>query len=190
MLNLKPFIICPKSVISNWTNVANELDIEIFGVSNYESLKGGKYYTKFLEKVNCPYLDIERKNVGNKNDSDSESDTEYINDILEKKEKKEKNLLKQKDNKTKYEYNFHFQLPKDVIVIFDEAHRCKNHSSTTSKLLASIKKCNNKILLLSATITDKILCFRPFGIAFDFYDDIKKFKIWMRRQIQANKKKI
>ena len=44
-LGLKPFIICPKSVICAWQNVAKQLNIEIFGVSNYESLINSKYYT-------------------------------------------------------------------------------------------------------------------------------------------------
>jgi superfamily II DNA or RNA helicase len=188
ILNLKPFIICPKSVISNWTNVAKELNVEIFGVSNYESLKAGKYYTPDLEKVVCPYLDIIKTD---KKDANSNSESDDIYDELAKEEKKEKFFLSEKKNEKKVtpDCNFIFQLPKDIIVIFDEAHRCKNHSSDTSKLLLSILSCKNKMLLLSATITDKILCFKTFGKAFGFYDDIKKFRIWMRRQKIANKKK-
>ena len=142
-LNLQPFIICPKSVISNWINVAKEFDIEIFGISNYEMLKGCNYYTSNLERTICPYLD-------------------------------------------KIDGNFQFYLPKTVLVIFDEAHRCKNYRSITSKLLLSIKHCACKILLLSATITDKIDCFKPFGTIFGFYNDPKEYTIWMRRQKTIN----
>lgn len=139
LLNLKPFIICPKSVVFNWTHVAKQLNIEIFGASNYESLKNMKYYTPEMEKVVCPYMD-------------------------------------------KNEKNFIFYLPNDIMVIFDEAHRCKNHKSITSQLLLSITKNNNKILLLSATITDKLECFKPFGVVFDLYEDVKNFNGWVRRQ--------
>jgi superfamily II DNA or RNA helicase len=60
-LGLKPFIICPKSVIFSWMNVAKQLNVEIFGTSNYESLINSKYYTPKMEKVTCPYMDKENK---------------------------------------------------------------------------------------------------------------------------------
>src|SRR5262249_47390436 len=69
--------------------------------------------------------------------------------------------------------------------IIDEAHRCKNHKTITSRLLLSIVKCKCKVLLLSATITDKIDCFRPFGVVFGFYNDVKKFKMWVRKTVTA-----
>jgi hypothetical protein len=47
-----------------------------------------------------------------------------------------------------------------VIVIIDEAHRGKNNLSLTSKLFLRLKNKVDKILLLSATITDTIPCFR------------------------------
>jgi len=47
-LNLKPFIICPKSVISNWIDVSNQFNVEIYGIANYELLKNCKYYDKNL----------------------------------------------------------------------------------------------------------------------------------------------
>ena len=79
--------------------------------------------------------------------------------------------------------DFVFQLPPEVIVIFDEAHRCKNSSTGTSRLLLSAGKTGNKILLLSATISDKIDCFRPFGVVFRLYDRPQQYKPWMRRQL-------
>ena len=164
MLNKNPFVICPKSVIPSWISAAKYFDISLFGISNYEMLKGCKYYTSDLEKVICPYMDI--KNV----------DLQTLNGS--KKTKKEL-----KNNKL----DFDFYLPDNVIVIFDEAHRCKNYHSVTSRLLLSIKKANQKLLLLSATITDKITCFKPFGVVLDFYDDIKKFNMWIRRKQIMNK---
>jgi superfamily II DNA or RNA helicase len=155
MLKLKPFIICPKSVISSWINIAKDLNVELLGVSNYESIKTAKYYTTSVKKINCPYVKIV-----NKNDDDDNRDYDYI-----------------------------FDFPKDTIVIFDEAHRCKNHKSSTSKILLSIITNKIKILLLSATITDKILCFKPFGVAFGFYEKVQNFRVWIKRKITANKKK-
>ena len=145
MLGLRPFVICPKSVINNWIDVCEKMNVKILGISNYEKLKASKYYTENLESVVCPYMD---KITTNKKD------------------------------------DFVFQLPSDTLLIFDEAHRCKNHKSVTSRLLISARDCNNKIILLSATITDKLDTFRPFGVVFSFYDDVKKFKIWIRRKLK------
>lgn len=57
-LNLKPFIICPKSVIYTWRSVCKLFDVEPYGVVNYETAKIGKYYNKDDKRVICPYLDI------------------------------------------------------------------------------------------------------------------------------------
>lgn len=57
-------------------------------------------------------------------------------------------------------YNYSWDLPKNAILIFDEAHRCKDPSTDNGKLLLSTKQLiDNKIpvLLLSATISEKYL---------------------------------
>lgn len=152
LLNLTPFIICPKSVISNWQSVANQIGVRILGIANYEMLKNGNYYTENCEKVNCPYFDIIKDET-------------------------------KKNNSTNYD----FKLPHDTLVIFDEAHRCKNHRTSTAHLLLSAKKANIKILLLSATLTDKIETFACFGTMFGLYDGHKKFQGWIRKEKIINK---
>jgi hypothetical protein len=159
-LGKKPFIICPKSVIPNWISVAKTLGVELFGIANYELIKGCKYYTPDLEKVDCPYMD-KYKILDPKDTNDDDKKRAVVED-------------------------FRFSLPSDVMVIFDEAHRCKNHKTITSRLLLSIFRCGCKVLLLSATISDKIQCFKPFGVVFGFYDDMKKFGTWIR-QIKKNR---
>jgi SNF2 family DNA or RNA helicase len=149
LLKLKPFIICPKSVINNWINVAKIMKVDIVGIANYEKLKGCKYYTPDLEIATCPYLD--------------------------------KVTTKKKNE------DYMFQLPENTIIVVDEAHRCKNHNTVNSKLLMSMRESGRKILLLSATITDKVECFKPFGVVFGLYDDPKKYKIWMRSKMKARK---
>ena len=83
--------------------------------------------------------------------------------------------------------DFIFQLPFDSIVIFDEAHRCKNHKTSTSKLLLSAQTSGIKVLLLSATLADKLIAFSVFGTVFGLYNGIKKFNDWMRKQMVINK---
>jgi len=90
--------------------------------------------------------------------------------------------------KTKIIEDYETFLPSDVLVIFDEAHRCKNYKSVTSRMLLSIRKSYCKVLLLSATIADRIICFKPFGIVFGFYQEIKEFNTWIRKQLVADKR--
>lgn len=91
-----------------------------------------------------------------------------------------------KDNTTTTK-NYNFYLPNDTLVIFDEAHRCKNWSSQTSLLLLAMNKCECKIMMLSATLTDKIQCFKPFGIILGFYKNTDGFKIWIKSNEIKNK---
>ena len=155
-LGLSPFVICPKSVIPNWIDVAKKFNVKLFGIANYELLKGCKYYTPNLEKVDCPYME--------KIKTTDKTDCVTNKDITD---------------------DYYFSLPNDTIIIFDEAHRCKNYKTMTSKLLLSICKSAKKILLLSATISDKIECFKPFGVVFGLYDDTKMFKMWLRKNKKA-----
>lgn len=158
-MNYEPFIICPKSVIPTWIDVAKKFNVKLFGVANYELLKGCKYYTENLEKVECPYMDkVKIPDPSGKTDGDGK----YI-----------------------MVNTFRFMLPKNVMIIFDEAHRCKNHKSITSRMLRAINKSASKIMLLSATISDKVQCFKPFGEVFGFYDDIKKYNLWLRKAKKA-----
>ncbi len=176
MLNKRPFIISPKSVLSNWINVCEIFDVKIFGLSNYESLINSKYYTENLERVNCPYMDVIEENQDEKKKNTQKEDKKFKTDKKEKKEKKEK--------KRKI---FMFQLPEDVIIIMDEAHKCKNVKTLSSGLMNGISKTSNKLILLSATITDKIETFKPFGVAFGLYNDKKQYSMWMTRQIKMRK---
>lgn len=45
-LNLKPLIICPKTVISVWWDVCKYFNIEPLAIINYETIKMGKQYDK------------------------------------------------------------------------------------------------------------------------------------------------
>lgn len=64
------------------------------------------------------------------------------------------------------------------IIIFDEAHRCKNNKSLNGKLLLSAKGVC-RILLLSATIAQKPEDFMIFGYMLDFYKNPRSGKKWI-----------
>jgi superfamily II DNA or RNA helicase len=69
------------------------------------------------------------------------------------------------------------------IILFDEAHRCKNHKSLNGKLLLSTKnKC--RILLLSATIAQKYEDFKIFGYMLGFYKQLRQGTKWIQSLIR------
>jgi hypothetical protein len=189
--NLTPLIICPKSVINSWLTVAKTIGVDVLGISNYEMIKGCKYYTSDMKAVECPYIDkytmpeekdVKKKSLRKKVDKIID---ESVTDPTVDTGKSEITIkVIKKVKKPKTNESFIFQFPKDIVMIFDEAHRCKNHKTITSRLLISAAEAGNKVILLSATISDKIQCFKPFGVVFGFYNDIKQFKMWMRRKIK------
>lgn len=187
LLKLTPFIICPKSVISNWVNVCREFEIPYLGVSNYEMLKGGKYYTENYEKVKCPYMDMNMTPISQKIIKEEKKKENIIDkqDVKEPINKKEIVITKNKIKQYKKDYTFY--LPTNVLIIFDEAHRCKNWSSQISSLLVAISKSNSKIMMLSATLTDKVDCFKPFGIVLGLYANLDGYRPWIKSQEIMNK---
>lgn len=62
--------------------------------------------------------------------------------------------------KVERETVFEWDLPATFVIIVDEAHRGKNNTTLTSTFLTSLRDAPCRVLLLSATITDKAECFR------------------------------
>ena len=58
ILNLRPIILCPKSVLRSWQRVADLFGVKTFFVVNYETIKFGKYYSKKARRIKCPYIDV------------------------------------------------------------------------------------------------------------------------------------
>lgn len=89
------------------------------------------------------------------------------------------------------EYNntyerFKWHIPPNAIVIFDEAHKCKNPKSLHGKLLMSIKNIKRKSMLLSATISAVPKDFYIFGYVLGFYDNLKVGKNWINGKIRQD----
>jgi SNF2 family DNA or RNA helicase len=85
-----------------------------------------------------------------------------------------------------YQWKFNNLNKNNIVVIFDEAHKCKNNKSLNGKLLLSLKGLV-KVMLLSATICDKPEDFLVFGQMLDFYDTVKKGKHWIQGIIRDDK---
>lgn len=170
-MNKKPLIICPKSVITSWKNVLKYFNSEYYGVSNYESIQNCKMFTENSknEKVPCPYI----KRV--------EVKKEIKKDVKIKKKKDFKmNDTKPEQLETPIGFTYVWQnLPEDIVVIFDEAHRCKNPQTLNSVLLYTLAKTTTKIIMLSATIADKPENFALAGFVLGLYPQIRNAKNWM-----------
>ena len=85
-------------------------------------------------------------------------------------------VLFNKEDKT-----YEWLLQPSHIVILDEVHRCKNSKTLHSKLLESLRFVNNKVIMLSATLADKIKLFKNFGYVMKFYDKPTKFSGWIKK---------
>lgn len=154
-LNIRPFIICPKTIISSWMNVCKLFGVIPVAITNYESIKNGKVYDNNGVHVKCDFVEI-LKNTGK--------------------------------NKTT-EVNFKWKLPRNSIIIFDEVHRCKNPKSQNGKLLLSTKD-QWKVLLLSATLSDKPQHFHIFGYMLGCYNTLNKASNWINGMVLEDKMRI
>ena len=122
--DLKPIIICPKSVIDNWKTVSEFFNVVPEIIINYEQLIKSKNNYSFFN-----------------------------------------------DNKWILENNH--------IIILDEVHKCKNNGTKHAELLLGLKNIQNKVIILSATIADKVGLFNKFGYILNIYDKLTDFEKWL-----------
>lgn len=165
-LGLKPLIICPKSVLKSWMDVMKFFGVTMdgyYGLSNYESIKNCRY---FPPTIMSKYM------------TDNSSDKDDCPYITRKKEvviKKKKGNMIEKTN-----YIYKWKLPKDALLILDEAHRCKNKKTINSDILLTVAITSAKIMLLSATVADKPETFELAGFVLGLYKNIRDGKHWIR----------
>lgn len=78
---------------------------------------------------------------------------------------------------------YEWKVPKDTIVIFDEAHRCKDPSTDNGKLLLSTKQLIQTkipVLMLSATICEKFTDMKISFCLFSFIPGTRNFNHYIR----------
>jgi len=161
-LGLQPFIVCPKSIIPIWNKVAKYYGVDPYAVVNYETLLHCKIYDKKTgNRVQCEYMKIIKEKIAD----------EKIRIV--------KGAIKQKNEiKIKYVWK---NLPKNIFFIFDEAHKCKNAKTYAAAIIRSVTKLDNKILMLSATISDTPYNFQVCGYVLNLYGDLNFAPSWFRR---------
>lgn len=138
-LDLQPLIICPKTLMFNWSQVLTYFNVKPFNIVNYETIRNGKMYIDdSLTRANSFYITIS-------------------------------------DNSKLY---YEWKIPNNVIIIFDEAHHCKNPGSFNGKLLMSTKQLiltKKPVLLLSATLCEKVDDMKIPFFLLDLIKDISQF---------------
>ncbi len=162
-LNLKPLIICPKSLITMWPKVLEQFGVEHYGIANYEMIMNGKYMVNGKQE-SCPF--VKEVTVPK-----SDKDTLY-------------NEYKSKKNLVEEFVTFKWtNLPDDMLVIFDEAHRCKNPRTYNTILLHTLAETKVKILLLSATLADKPEMFILPAFVLGFAKTCQGAKYWLSQMM-------
>ncbi|MFS8159924.1 MAG: helicase-related protein [Candidatus Roizmanbacteria bacterium] len=141
----RPLIICcPKAMVLDWYILSLQHPIEILCICNYETLIKGKMYA-FGANVNLDKL--------------VRVDCPYVKKV---------EGMKGRKKHISFEWT---NLPERSLIVFDEAHYCKNPTTQRSKLMTSAYEYANHpqnrirkigLLLLSATIIEKKANLRPF----------------------------
>jgi hypothetical protein len=179
---LQVLVCCPKQSVPNHYKVLEMFGATILGVVNYDTLKNGKYYESLNDfygenRVECPYVTIIRRPVLDK----------YGQPKLTKGGAPQTEVA-----------GIEWNLPRNSICIFDEAHRGKNglNSGNTlnSQLMVSIVRYlsvpDRKFgMIVSATITDKYENFDVAGYMLGLYRPHTKqvYTQFITRITQANK---
>jgi len=154
-LGLRPLILCPKVIVSTWMNVCKYFGVLPIDIVNYDIIKRGRTYDSNGNPVESKYI--------------------------KKCDVKVKKLIKGEIHELTYE-SYEWKLPRDTLLVFDEAHKFKNKKSYNGQLLLSAKGAA-KILMLSATICDTPKTFQIFGYMLGFYKTVIQGRNWINHKI-------
>ena len=64
-MGLKPFIICPKTIITTWQQVCNHFGVRPLAIANYETVKNGKQYDKFKNRIDSNFINVDSDSLVN-----------------------------------------------------------------------------------------------------------------------------
>ena len=81
------------------------------------------------------------------------------------------------DRKTRRK-KFTWKLPKNSIIIYDEAHKLKNFSTQNSKVCLEAHKQGYRMLFLSASIASSPIDLRTVGICLGMFKTSKEYNEW------------
>jgi superfamily II DNA or RNA helicase len=153
ILNLKPIIVCPKSVMSSWKRVSKIFKIKPFFIVNYETVKLFKYYNDKQDRIDCPYIS---ENKDYQEDADKRKIDEHYSQFK---------WITDDDN---------------IIFIFDEVHRASHVNTQNGELLFAAKLTKKPIMILSANVADNPEKFKLFFWILNFIDPSTMLKTNMQ----------
>lgn len=162
-LHRRPLIVCPKSIMSIWVSVCEYFDIDAYDIVNYETIRNAKTYTdyNFSKRKKPSYLRINK------------------NEEVDKKE----DICRM--------YYIWRNIPDDILLIVDEAHRCNNPSTDNGRWLISTKQLIRKnipVMLLSGTISEKTCNMKiPFYL-FGLIPSVKLYNSYIKSMDHLYKK--
>ena len=85
-----------------------------------------------------------------------------------------------KDKKTNRK-NIKWKLPKNTLIIYDEAHKLKNYSTKNSKFCIDAYKNKYKMLFLSATLAVNPVELRTIGTCLGWFKTANDYIAWLRK---------
>jgi superfamily II DNA or RNA helicase len=71
------------------------------------------------------------------------------------------------------------EIPEDMVIIYDEVHKCKNINTNNGSILHALTKTNVRICMLSGTVADLPIYFVLVGLVLKLYDDYTKGHSWI-----------
>jgi hypothetical protein len=75
------------------------------------------------------------------------------------------------------------KIPKESLIILDEAHKCKSDNSITSSIMIKFKKEGYKVLLMSATAATLPTEMRAFGFAVNLHNGVG-YRNWLNEKVE------
>ena len=71
------------------------------------------------------------------------------------------------------------EMPNDMVIIYDEVHKCKNINTHNGTILHALTKTNVRIAMLSGTVADQPVYFVLVGLVLKLYSDYTKGHEWI-----------
>ena len=74
---------------------------------------------------------------------------------------------------------FENEMPDNMVIIYDEVHKCKNINTHNGTILHALTKTNINISMLSGTVADQPVYFVLVGLVLKLYSDYNKGHEWI-----------
>lgn len=165
-LNATLAVVCPKTSIPNWEKAIKQVGCKALFVNNYESLvRSTTPWVKCPERMKA---EAAHAIAVAKHDEECMKLGDRAFEIAPLKPKRP--VVENND----FEWA---NLPDDVLVAVDEAHRCKGEASVTSELLIALRRQSIRTMCISASSACSPAEMRALGFALGLHS-LRDFIMW------------